>query len=1184
MNAAPNCKNECSDQVLEPVDASSPDALPTPLPSKAGPVRHPAALQDSAAVCRMLCMLYDEGDWFYVMTYTEKGVRKKWAKNEGQVFGQARLQNITNTILSDNAKRLGVATSVGSFQGGEKGNEIFCTKLKALAVDIDEEDIKVLAPNATSLEEVAEIAFTKLKEKGLTPHAIIRSGHGLHVYLLIEPVILTNMEERVHAKGVWRALGEFLGGATDRYDLASRMRLPGTVNGKNNESIPVSFLDKYTDETRRRYGLLEIEGVVGYLECTIAGTGKARSGSKSASKTKGEAAAELPISRILSVENQVLLDAALELDKMRKLHTKNLPNGQNLNYLRAQTRDPDQKIDHSVADFAYACRLLQCGMPSEVVEVELVKGIKANGASDGEAYCRHTLKKVKLQVQIAGKPMDSRAWHIEADSNLVTHKYYSGSPQAVPIEQLFCGEFELTPDPVIIKSSRPGDGKTYEAVEGFTRQFSSRQFEDSHIIMLGEFKRELLPHEARINCLHPMGRQDVLGGGDVDISTPETAEELVQLLKLEAGTPEYSAAMGTRDLCGFYLNTRHPLITDERRFQDDDKDMEDAMLEAAGEPIQPREVEKVIPPPFAVLKFRGTPDYCMAGHPAEVLNGRKPPCGKDCPHVSCRANSTKTEGNDPGAKTYWKGAKVALLTHQGFAVQEALIPESNRCDEVWSDEVPPLIFRRPKFTIYRTSDQRGVSWSVRPLDLLIHFAEEVLKSAKRSKNRLTYIVQRLKKRRERLVKRAQERCHLAEQSAKEKKPAYDLARIDQIEPLLAIDDFRYLVERSQSLGEIDVQDDFPITDGVSEMDAKSPHASTEALCTLKDFCGDQDAKLNVYLWFGRSAKGEPILEVTRPVNGWKDLLGPSKRKITILDATAGIDPRYLLAGQFAEERFPKADFPNTRVVLVPPRSKSKIKVDGGVERLIQEIREHVAPYLGSDDRLLILTNLDSENDLLGRVNAPGYLPCKVTKIAHFGNLRGRNDFKDFTAVYFTNPYRYQPNYYTCLGLLVDGFRLGKDSHRKPGDTTAETRISSDWIPRNGWKRWDSIEARSVVSDLYQDALRIRIRTDPKAPAHIFVPTYDCALVTRLMQLLPGAGFEVFKGPELRQLRGAEWHPVPSPNKAAQLKVEPGSAGRFYPLTAPSPEPARPEDGQGDTADAEIDPLAPLPSFCGLPRS
>ena len=113
---------------------------------------------------------------------------------------------------------------------------------------------------------------------------------------------------------------------------------------------------------------------------------------------------------------------------------------------------------------------------------------------------------------------------------------------------------------------------------------------------------------------------------------------------------------------------------------------------------------------------------------------------------------------------------------------------------------------------------------------------------------------------------------------------------------------------------------------------------------------------------------------------------------------------------------------------------------------------------------------------------------------------------------------------------------------------------------------------------------MRIRTDPKAPAHIFVPTYDCALVTRFMQLLAGAGFEVFKGPELRQPRGAEWHPASRPGKTTQSKVAPGMAGRFQAITAPNPEPATPEKGQGDPADAEIDPLAPLPSFCGLPRS
>jgi hypothetical protein len=1127
--------------------------------------------QDSQQLQRLLKMLYEEGDYFHVMAYPEKGVsypQKGKPQDLRFTFCSSQLDNITGQILERNAMKLGVATSVASFETGQRRKEQFCAKLRALAVDLDDENLKALAPDAKSVEEAGEVLVARLTALGLPPHAIVSSGHGLHVYLRILPVMPTSGDDRMHVKGIWLSLGRSLGGATDRYDLASVMRLPGTTNWKNEAPQTAHFLDKFTDELRPPYSLSEIERVVG---CEKAGKRRTERAGPRPNELQNDSDGStdepaIPLQHIREFQN--LLDAALQLDKVHKQHTPNLKNSQRLNHLRAQTRDSDPAIDHSEADYAYACRLFECGMPSELVATELRNGVKAGGRADADYYSRHTLEGTKDRVLIAANPIDSRHWEIATDLQTAIHKDCDGCSADGHIPQLFCEEIQSTPEPVRVNLEPPGNGKTHVMVERFTGWFGS----GSRTIVLGEFKRELLQHEVRINSLHPGGREYMSGPQFVcrDIDVPKTNEGLLQVLKFPIGSAAYKAAMETSDPAGFYLNTRHPLVTDERRIQDDEEDFENALRYAANEPTQPRKSEKIVPPPFAVVKFRGTPEYCLAGHSTEVLNARTPPCGKNCPHTSCRANATTFENLPRGAKTFWKDAAVALLTHQGFAVQAALKPEANHCDELWTDELPQCVFRRPTLTVKRVNDSRGVSWSVWPLDHLISFAEDVRKEgAGQYQCDLTAIIEKLRCRQENLVKQAQKRAKQSKQGEKEKKPAYNLMRVARIEPLLSRDEFVLLGKLGRKLARESAFDDSVMDEelpadheGSSEMQTKSPHAFAEALCVLADFCEVPDSRLDVLLWFGK-AKNEPVLKVVRPVNGWKELLGPSTRRVTILDASAGIDPRYLLAGQFAEEQFPKAEFPNTRVVLVPPRCKTGLKARSAIDKLTLEIKEQVVPYLNSEDRLLIITSQEIEGDFRGRVDVSGYLPCREVQVAHFGNLRGRNDFKDCTAVYFTHPHRYDPSYYTCLGLLVDGFQSGRGKAEKT--TAPDAEISSDWSPQNAWKRWDTIVARAMVSDIYQDALRIRIRTDRTAPAHIFLPTYDSAIVIRLMRLLPGAGFEVLDGPQLRSARGDEWKPRSGRDEGFTYKVTPGAPGLFFPVemtfsSEPAPSHVSPATG------------------------
>lgn len=85
-----------------------------------------------------------------------------------------------------------------------------------------------------------------------------------------------------------------------------------------------------------------------------------------------------------------------------------------------------------------------------------------------------------------------------------------------------------------------------------------------------------------------------------------------------------------------------------------------------------------------------------------------------------------------------------------------------------------------------------------------------------------------------------------------------------------------------------------------------------------------------------------------------------------------------------------------------------------------------------------------------------------------------------------------------LMMLLDG----KDQF--PGEWTSKNRKGPRKEPRERtWEVDPVLVRRAMVADLYQDTMRICIRRDPRARAHIFVPTSEPAIVVRLLRFLRG---------------------------------------------------------------------------------
>ncbi len=117
----------------------------------------------------------------------------------------------------------GVAT-----RRGRDGTKAGCRRTRVVWVDVDKLD-----------EEGLASLLAKLRELQLSPHAVVKSGGGFHLYWqLAEPLDVLGLLEEIEA--VNRGLAEVLGGDRAATDASRILRVPGFLNHKYDPPRPVT--------------------------------------------------------------------------------------------------------------------------------------------------------------------------------------------------------------------------------------------------------------------------------------------------------------------------------------------------------------------------------------------------------------------------------------------------------------------------------------------------------------------------------------------------------------------------------------------------------------------------------------------------------------------------------------------------------------------------------------------------------------------------------------------------------------------------------------------------------------------------------------------------------------------------------------------------------------------------------
>ncbi|NLT50017.1 MAG: hypothetical protein GXX85_03770 [Ignavibacteria bacterium] len=128
----------------------------------------------------------------------------------------------------------GVATR-NDKSSGKKEN---CNYLSAIFIDID---CGTDGHKKASWFKTKEDALAHLKRLNLEESIVVDSGHGLHVYWLLEKPLELTTENIQKAETLMKKIASVCGGDT-AYDVSRLLRLPGTVNIKDGKSVECKIL------------------------------------------------------------------------------------------------------------------------------------------------------------------------------------------------------------------------------------------------------------------------------------------------------------------------------------------------------------------------------------------------------------------------------------------------------------------------------------------------------------------------------------------------------------------------------------------------------------------------------------------------------------------------------------------------------------------------------------------------------------------------------------------------------------------------------------------------------------------------------------------------------------------------------------------------------------------------------
>lgn len=236
-------------------------------------------------------------------------------------------------------------------KGKDKQEDI--RHLRALWADMDFKDYDIIKTPQAALEHIARNGLP-------TPSYTVATGHGVHVYWLLDQVVDVRAFGLERIKGLLKGIARKIN-SDHTTDISRLLRIPGTYNRKNERNGQEPILCEIFQDTGGIYTIEEIERLT---------------------EDKSQSSASAPPSRVISnVEMKATRNPANDLQTASLL-------------AKAATAPVGQR---SETDYAVVAKLVEKGMGKDGIW-ETVKEV-GKFAERGEAYFDNTYKNAAANVQ-----------------------------------------------------------------------------------------------------------------------------------------------------------------------------------------------------------------------------------------------------------------------------------------------------------------------------------------------------------------------------------------------------------------------------------------------------------------------------------------------------------------------------------------------------------------------------------------------------------------------------------------------------------------------------------------------------------------------------------------------------------------------------------------------------------------
>ena len=243
----------------------------------------------------------------------------------------------------------------------------------------------------------------------------------------------------------------------------------------------------------------------------------------------------------------------------------------------------------------------------------------------------------------------------------------------------------------------------------------------------------------------------------------------------------------------------------------------------------------------------------------------------------------------------------------------------------------------------------------------------------------------------------------------------------------------------------------------------------------------------------------PYLSFHTIINSWDKICQNKITSTIILDATANIDPAYLLSNAPTIKRFFEdsgLSFPNLHLRFFDDRDIHKGNVDNKfIDRIYaQLLSEH------NESSKLIVTS----KDLSPSLEKSKLSKLRSCSVDHYNNLKGKNDYIDCDVILFTNMLRRNEMDYLLIAneisksKKIDGYQLrlpknwefkrGKDGLTNKFDSTI--KFNDSFI--------DSVRTNVDLVELVQTIFRVSLRRDNSSKAYVYLPISSSGLIKKLI--------------------------------------------------------------------------------------